>query len=116
MHTKYKLLTIVRLLFDVQSLNDRIGSVSGAGDIGDYLLKLVNEKTVLGTRPTPVPAPAPASPDAQNSESTVSNGAEAVKSFQGERTELGTNLGSAEKDDPAPAEKVAEPEKSLEKS
>lgn len=95
------LLITFRLLFDVQSLKDRVGNVNGAGDIGEYLLKLVNDKTVLKPPPTFVPAPTPS-----EAESAVTNGAEADESSRGES---GTNPGSAEK--------VIEPRKtSLEKS
>jgi hypothetical protein len=102
---------IFRLLIDVQSLNDRIGGVNGAGDIGAYLLKLVNDKTVL--RP-PSPVPARASLDAN---STITNGAESLDSLKSAQKEPEIRSGSLEKEDAPPAETTAKPEtQSSEKS
>lgn len=95
---------IFRLLIDAQSLNDRIGGVNGAGDIGAYLLKLVNDKTVL--RPIS-PEPARAFLDAN---STVTNGTESLDSLKSAQKGPEMQSGSLEKEDAPPAETMAKPE------
>lgn len=65
--------------------------VNGAGDIGEYLLKLVNDKTVLRP-PSPVPAPAPS-----NAGSAITNGVETERPT-GEQIESENSQGPPEKD------------------
>jgi len=102
---------VLRLLIDVQSLNDRIGSVNGAGDIGEYLLKLVNDKTVLRP-PSPVPEPAPS-----NTGGTATNGTKSVGSPKSEKKDPEKQSDSSEKENAPQAETVAETERqSSEKS
>jgi len=43
---KYFVLTCVRLLRDVEFFKNRISKLDGAGDIGDFLLSIINEKLV----------------------------------------------------------------------
>jgi hypothetical protein len=95
---------ILRLLIDVQSLKDRIGGVKGAGDIGEYLLKVVNDKTVL--RP-PSATPAPSETDG-----AVINGTDSARAPKGEHKESENNPGPPEKENSGPPT-VAE---SMEKS
>jgi hypothetical protein len=99
---------VLRLLIDAQSLNDRIGGINGAGNIGEYLLKLVNDKTVLRP-PSPVPAPS-------NTGGTATNGTESVGSPKSEQKEPKKQSDSSEKED-APVETAAKTERqSSEKS
>jgi len=44
-----------RMLRDVEYFNTRLGGLDGAGDIGEYIVKLVKEKSV--PRPKPIPEP-----------------------------------------------------------
>jgi hypothetical protein len=54
------------LLRDAEFINIRIGNVNGAGDFGEYILKIVNDKATL----------APANANATKPESTATNGAQ----------------------------------------
>lgn len=46
------------MLRDAEHFKTRIGGLDGAGDTGDFIVKLVKEKSV------PRPGPAPAAPEA----------------------------------------------------
>jgi hypothetical protein len=106
---KLHLITIFRLLIDVQSLNDRIGSINGAGDIGEYLLKLVNGKTILRP-PSPVPTPS-------ESNDPVTNGTGSAEPPKDEQKDSENNPGPPEKDVAAETRTMPEPGKrSLEKT
>jgi vacuolar protein sorting-associated protein 54 len=103
-----QLLTFVRLLVDVQSLNDRIGNVNGAGDIGEYLLKLINDKTVLRP-PSPVPKPS-------ETDLAVTNGADSAELPKGEHKGPENNPRPAEKEDARPPMVAESKKQSMEKS
>jgi hypothetical protein len=107
-------LIIIRLLLDVQSLNDRIGSVAGAGDIGEYLLKLVNDKTILRP-PSPELAPAPA-PAPLDTDGAVTNGTESGGSPKGEQKGPEMPPGSLEKEDAQPPTVAKSKKESMEKN
>jgi vacuolar protein sorting-associated protein 54 len=59
------------MLRDAEHLNSRIGSLDGAGDTGEFLIKLIKEKTIPNTA---APATVPATNGKTSSESKRSTG------------------------------------------
>jgi len=94
---------MLRLLVDVQLLKDRISDVNGAGDIGAYLLKLVNDKAVLRA-PSPVTVPQSA-----DTSSAATNGAESLENPKSAKKEPEKGSGSLEKEDTPPVEAATKP-------
>src|ERR1700694_1258271 len=89
-----------RLLLDVQSLNDRVGNINGAGDIGKSLLKLINDKTILRP-PSPVPTQ-------QETGGPVTNGTESAEPPRGELNDREGKAGSPEKEGVSETGTIAE--------
>lgn len=56
------MLTCVRLLRDVEFFKTRISKLDGAGDIGDFLVAIINEKSVDRAPNPPSEVPEPGAP------------------------------------------------------
>jgi hypothetical protein len=63
------MLTFPRLVRDVEFLRNRITKLDGAGDIGDFLVDIVNDKHVEAV------VPVPSSTRSSSSEPAQTNGA-----------------------------------------
>ncbi|TAQ83861.1 hypothetical protein B7494_g7822 [Chlorociboria aeruginascens] len=63
-----------RMLRDAEYFNSRIGGLDGAGDAGDYIIKLVKEKPVPKAKVSPTTSPVVEAQQEKGGEETVTNG------------------------------------------
>lgn len=77
--------------------------------MGVYLIKVINEKTILKPPPTPVPEPAPS--EAQGIENTITNSVGSIESLKMRQSEPENPHGSTERDTTTSTRTIAEPDK-----